>query len=114
MVDDSCFARKTLVKLLKSWDCIVAGEASNGLEALHLFRMLRPEIVTIDINMPEMDGLELLRAIRLIDANVKVIVVSSMDQEPVIKEAFIAGAVDFLPKPIREENLYKALTKLVG
>ncbi|NLC07434.1 MAG: response regulator [Syntrophomonadaceae bacterium] len=112
IVDDSKFARNTLALILTNQGYDVVGEAKNGIEALHLFRLLRPDLVLLDINMPEMDGLETLRAIRLIDDRVKVIVVSSMDQEFLIKDALIVGAVGFVTKPIRRNMLVKMLANI--
>ncbi len=88
------------------------GEASNGQEAIERYRQLRPEAVTLDLVMPEHDGLYALHGIMEFDPQAKVLLVSALEQHGVLKDAFKAGAADFVSKPFDKENLQAMLETL--
>lgn len=87
------------------------GEAENGRKAVEMYKMLNPELVTMDITMPDMDGIEALTEIMKFDSKAKVIMLSAMGQETKIREAVIQGAKGFVVKPFKEDYLVKALSK---
>ena len=89
----------------------VAGEAENGKQAVAKYKELRPDLVTMDITMPEMDGLEALKLIREFDPNAKVVMCSAMGQQAMVISAIKSGAKDFLVKPIQNEKLLETLKK---
>lgn len=89
----------------------VVGEAENGRKAVEMYKMLNPELVTMDITMPDMDGIEALTEIMKFDSKAKVIMLSAMGQETKIREAVIQGAKGFVVKPFKEDYLVKALSK---
>ena len=112
IVDDASFMRVMLKNILVKNGYEVIGEAGNGQEALEKYKELNPDIVTMDITMPEMDGLEALREIKKIDPGASVVMVSALGQEARMKEAIIYGAKGFIVKPFKEEMLISALSKL--
>lgn len=112
IVDDAAFMRLNLRNILKdSYE--IAGEAKNGQEAVEMYQELSPDIVTMDITMPVMDGLEAIRAIKAIDPDSKIIVCSAMGQQKMIIEAIEAGAKDFIVKPFKEERVIAAIKKFI-
>lgn len=111
VVDDAAFMRLSLRTMLEKNGYEVVGDASNGFKAVEMYKILKPEIVTLDITMPEMDGIEALSEIMKYDPNAKVIMLSAMGQEPKIREAIVLGAKGFIVKPFKEEYLVKALSK---
>lgn len=111
IVDDAAFMRLNLKNILKE-DYEVAGEAKNGKEAVEMYQELSPDIVTMDITMPVMDGLEAIRAIKDIDPDAQIIVCSAMGQQKMIIEAIEAGAKDFIVKPFKEGRVVEAVNKL--
>lgn len=112
IVDDAMFIRVNLKTMLEKNGCEVVGEAKNGLEALLKYSELKPELVTMDITMPEMDGIAALKAIKSIDPRAKVIMISAMGMEDKVKAAVLAGAVGFIVKPFNEEQIVKVLGTL--
>lgn len=112
IVDDAAFMRLNLKNILKdSYEII--GEAKNGQEAVEMYQELTPDIVTMDITMPVMDGLEAIRNIKTIDPDSKIIVCSAMGQQKMIIEAIEAGAKDFIVKPFKEERVIAAIKKFI-
>ncbi|WP_041606016.1 response regulator [Halothermothrix orenii] len=111
IVDDAAFMRLNLKNILKD-DYEIVGEAKNGQEAVEMYQELNPDIVTMDITMPVMDGLEAIRAIKDIDPDANIIVCSAMGQQKMIIEAIEAGAKDFIVKPFKEERVIEAVKKL--
>ena len=111
IVDDAVFMRLTLKTMLESNGFQVVGEAENGQMAIEKFSRLRPDIVTMDITMPELDGVAALKEMKAIDKNVKVLMVSAMGKEASVRDAIMAGATGFVVKPFTEEGLMKALSK---
>ncbi len=112
IVDDAAFMRITLKTMLEKNGFEVLGEAPNGLEGVKKYAELKPNIVTMDITMPEMDGVDALKNIKSIDPNAKVVMISAMGQESMVKESILAGASGFLVKPFKEEAVIKALSNL--
>ncbi|MDU6249957.1 MAG: response regulator [Paeniclostridium sordellii] len=112
MVDDAAFMRMSIRKMLEENGFEIVGEAENGLMAIEKYQELQPEVVTMDITMPEMDGLEALRQIKKIDPAASIVMVSALGQEARMKEAIIYGAKGFIVKPFKEEIIVSALAKL--
>lgn len=112
IVDDAMFVRLTLKMMLEKNGFEVVGEAENGTDAVEQFQQLRPDIVTMDITMPEVNGIDALKQIRAIDGNANVVMVSAMGKEALVMEAIMAGAKDFIVKPFTEENAIKVLSKI--
>ncbi|MFX3622744.1 MAG: response regulator [Ectobacillus sp.] len=113
VVDDAMFMRTMIKNLLKgNTDFEVIGEAQNGIEAIQKYRELQPDIVTLDITMPEMDGLEALKEIMKIDPNATVVICSAMGQQAMVLEAIKNGAKDFIVKPFQADRVIEALTKV--
>lgn len=113
VVDDAAFMRLTIKKMLEKNGYEVIGEACNGLEGVAKYKELKPDIVTMDITMPEMDGIEAIKAIRKLDPQANVVMVSAMGQESLIKEAVLNGAKSFIVKPFREDHVVKTLGKIL-
>jgi two-component system, chemotaxis family, chemotaxis protein CheY len=112
VVDDMLFMRMALKSILEKNGFSVAGEASNGAEAVQKYKESVPDIVTMDITMPEMTGLEALKEIIEYDKNAKVVMVSAMGQERNVKEAILAGAKYFIVKPYKEAQVLETLSKI--
>ncbi|MBC3797902.1 response regulator [Acetobacterium tundrae] len=111
IVDDSAFARIQLRKLLESNGFDVIDEAKNGRIALRKIRVLRPDLVTMDISMPEMDGLECMKEIKKMDYLPTVIMISAIGEEEYVQQAILNGAKDFLVKPYKKKELIKNLNR---
>ena len=114
VVDDAAFMRMMLKDILVKNDFEVAGEAENGNVAVAAYQKIRPDIVTMDITMPEMNGIDAVKAIKTLDASARVVMVSAMGQQPMVIEAIQAGAVDFIVKPFQPDRVVEALNKALG
>ena len=114
VVDDALLMRKLIrdVATQAGWE--VAGEAANGAEAVALYERLRPDLVTMDVVMPEMGGLEALRAIRAVDPDARVVMVTALDQKQTLRDSIGAGAIDFIVKPFDRGRIANLLEKLGG
>ncbi|MCS7186309.1 MAG: response regulator [Armatimonadetes bacterium] len=112
IADDALFTRKVLREILEAEGCEVI-EATNGQEAVSKFQTERPDLVLLDVSMPEMDGLATLHAIKEIDSNAKVIMVSAMGQASTVQEALKCGACDFIVKPFRPHQIRELIAKWV-
>lgn len=112
IVDDAAFIRLSLKAMLEKYNFEVVGEASNGVEAIKQYNTLRPDIVTMDITMPDMDGLEAMKIIRSIDENAKVIMLSAMGQKTIVLKAITEGAAGFIVKPFNEAHVIETLSKI--
>ncbi|MCL2152330.1 MAG: response regulator [Oscillospiraceae bacterium] len=112
IVDDSAFMRRLLREAVTSIGFVVVGEARNGKIALAKYKELKPNIVTMDVVMEEMNGIEALSRIMGHDPKAKVVMVSSMGQELVVKDAIILGAKGFILKPFNTQQIANALKKL--
>ena len=114
VVDDALIMRAIIKDIAKSAGWEVAGEAANGREALERYRVLKPDLVTLDIVMPELDGVETLRALRQEDAAARVVMVTAIDQKAKLSECIQLGAVDFVVKPFDKQRLASLLRKYAG
>ncbi|MGI6413536.1 MAG: response regulator [Syntrophomonadaceae bacterium] len=113
IVDDAAFMRMMIKNILNKNGYSVVGEAENGVVAVEMYRRLRPDFVTMDITMPEKDGIMALKEIMSIDPKAKVIMCSAMGQQILVMEAIQAGARDFIAKPFQPERVLQALQKAV-
>jgi two-component system, chemotaxis family, chemotaxis protein CheY len=111
VVDDAAFMRKLLTDALVSGGHEVVGEAGNGIEAVARWQELRPELTTLDITMPEKDGLAALAEIMAIDPSAKIIMCSALGQEAKVLEAVKLGAKDFVVKPFQPPRVLEAVDK---
>jgi two-component system, chemotaxis family, chemotaxis protein CheY len=114
VVDDALFMRKLICGVAAEAGWEVVGEAGNGLEALDLYDRLRPDLVTMDLVMPEMGGLEALRQIRAQDPDARVVVVTALDQKQALMDSIREGAIDFIVKPFERQRVLNLLAKLGG
>ncbi len=89
-------------------------KASNGLQAVELYKKEKPDVVTMDITMPEMDGIEAVKQIKAFDPSAKVIMCSAMGQQSMVMDAIKAGAKDFIVKPFQADRVFEAINKVVG
>ena len=112
--DDAAFMRMMIKDILTKNGYNVAGEAENGAKAVEKYKELTPDLVLMDITMPEMDGLQALKEIRKMDANAKIIMCSAMGQQAMVIEAIQSGAKDFIVKPFQAERVLEAVKKVVG
>ena len=112
VVDDAAFMRIKLKDILEKNNYEVVGEAENGIVAIEKYKELSPDIVTMDITMPEMDGVEALKEIKAFDPNAKIRMCSAMGQQSTVMDAIRAGAVDFIVKPFDTERVIHALDKV--
>lgn len=114
VVDDAKFMRLTLGNMLSSSGHEVVGEAENGMIAVEKYRELHPDLVTMDITMPDMNGIEAVRKILTEFPLAKIIMCSAMGQQKVVVEAIEAGAKDFIVKPFDEVRVDEAIKRVLG
>jgi two-component system, chemotaxis family, chemotaxis protein CheY len=112
VVDDALFMRKLICGVAADAGWQVVGEAGNGAEAISLYQQHRPDLVTMDLVMPVMGGLEALRQIRAVDPEAKVVVVTALDQKQSLMDSIREGAIDFIVKPFERERVLALLAKL--
>ena len=112
--DDSVFMRLVLKKLLTENGYEVVGEASDGKQAVQLFKALKPDLVTMDITMPVMDGIEAVKRIHEEDPLARIIMVTAIGQRDVIGEAINAGASGFIIKPFEGGEVLRTIVKILG
>lgn len=112
IVDDAAFMRVTLKNVLEPAGYEVQ-EAENGAVAVEKYSVFRPDVVTMDITMPEMDGIQAVRKIVGSDPNAKVVMVSALGQESMVKDAILAGAKDFIVKPFQPDRVLDAIRKVL-
>ncbi|WNR42675.1 response regulator [Paenibacillus roseipurpureus] len=113
IVDDAAFMRMMLKDILTKGGHEVIGEAENGLVAIQKYQELKPDIVTMDITMPEMEGVEAVREIRKKDANARIVMCSAMGQQGMVVQAIQAGAKDFIVKPFQGDRVLDAIRRAV-
>ncbi len=111
IVDDTKFMRNILAGILKKKDLEIAGEAVNGRDAIEKYKELRPDIVTMDIIMPEIDGIQAVKEIMKFDPNAKILMCSAMGQQALVIEAIQAGAKDFVIKPFQPTRVLEAVDR---
>lgn len=114
VVDDTAFMRIMMRTILEELGYEVIAEAKNGKEAVDEYTKRRPDIVTMDITMPEMDGVEALREIRRLDPKAKVIMCSAMGQRDMVLDAISCGARDFVVKPFQKDRIQEAVSKMAN
>ena len=112
--DDAAFMRMMIKDILTKNGYNVAGEAENGQKAVEKYKEVSPDLVLMDITMPEMDGIQALKEIKKLDANSRVIMCSAMGQQAMVIESIQAGAKDFIVKPFQAERVLEAVKKVIG
>ena len=112
--DDAAFLRMMIKDILTKNGYTVVGEAENGLKAVEKYAELKPDLVLMDITMPEMDGIQALKAIKGNDPNASVIMCSAMGQQAMVIEAIQSGAKDFIVKPFQADRVLEVVKKVVG
>lgn len=112
VVDDAAFMRIALKTIFDKCGFEVVGEADTGIKAVQQYKMLKPDLVTMDLTMPELGGIEAIKLIKAIDSNARIIVISSMGHEIQVKEAVMAGAISFIVKPFKEDVISKQLINI--
>ncbi|UCZ52867.1 response regulator [Bacillus shivajii] len=113
VTDDAAFMRMHLKNILKKIGHEVVGEAEDGQEAIEKYRELQPDLVTMDITMPIMNGIEAIKIIKNEDPNATVIICSAMGQQQMVVESIQAGAKDFIIKPFSDERVEEAIQKVL-
>lgn len=111
IVDDSQFTRFILRNIFLENGLDVVAEATDGYEAIDLYQKFQPDLVTMDLTMPGIDGLSTLRAIRTLDPEARIIMVTAIGYEKAIKQAFVLGALDFIVKPLQKERIISSVYK---
>ncbi|GIP33078.1 response regulator [Paenibacillus sp. J2TS4] len=114
VVDDAAFMRMMIRDILTKNGYDVCGEANDGFQAVEKYKELKPDLITMDITMPEMDGIQALKEIKAIDPNAKVIMCSAMGQQAMVIDAIQAGAKDFIVKPFQADRVIEAIKKTMG
>jgi two-component system chemotaxis response regulator CheY len=114
IVDDAAFMRMMIRDILTKNGYEVVGEAQDGAQAIEKFKELHPDLITMDITMPEMDGITALKEIRKLDTNARVIMCSAMGQQAMVIDAIQAGAKDFIVKPFQADRVIEAIKKTLG
>ena len=114
VVDDAAFMRKMVSDALTKGGHEVVGEAGNGAEAIARFRELKPDLTTLDITMPEKDGLSALKEIVALDPSARVVMCSALGQESKVLESIKAGAKDFIVKPFQPDRVHSAIEKALA
>lgn len=113
IVDDAAFMRMTIKKMLEAHGHSMIGEAENGIEAIEQFAELKPDVVILDITMPEMNGIEALKRIKILDPNARIIICSAIGYQEMLAQAIECGAEDFIVKPFEEAHLIGAIEKVM-
>lgn len=113
ITDDAAFMRMMLKDILTKAGHEIVGEAENGKKAISMYKELKPDLVTMDITMPEMDGIQALKSIKAEDPSAKVVMCSAMGQQVMVLEAIQAGATDFIVKPFQADRVNEAVSKAV-
>ncbi len=114
IVDDAAFMRMMLKDILSKNGYEVVGEAENGKIAVDKFKELKPDLVTMDITMPELDGISAVKAIKSEDASARIVMCSAMGQQAMVIDAIQAGAKDFIVKPFQPDRVLEAVQKALS
>jgi two-component system chemotaxis response regulator CheY len=114
IVDDAAFMRMMIKDILSKNGFNVVGEAENGLRAVEKYKELSPDLVIMDITMPEMDGIQSVKQIKALNSSAKIIMCSAMGQQAMVIESIQAGARDFIVKPFQADRVVEAVKKAVG
>ncbi|TEB04959.1 Chemotaxis protein CheY [Pelotomaculum schinkii] len=114
IVDDAAFMRMMIKNIVTKNGYEVVGEAENGQAALELYKEHKPDLVTMDITMPEMSGIEGVKAIRQFDPAANIIMCSAMGQQAMVMDAIQAGAKDFIVKPFQQDRILQAIERVLA
>ena len=114
VVDDAVFMRMTIRKMIELEGYEVVGEAGNGVEAVQKYMEAQPDVVMLDITMPEMNGIDALKRIKEFDPKAKVIMCSAMGQQAMVAQAIQSGAKDFIVKPFEKDRVLTALKRVTA
>jgi len=114
IVDDAAFMRMVLRNMLEKNGFEVVGDAETGAKGVQQYKHLHPDIVTMDITMPDMDGITAVKEIKSSDPAARIIMCSAMGQQAMVMDAIKAGAADFIVKPFQEERVIESLRKVLG
>ena len=112
--DDAIFMRTMISDILQQSGFEIAGEAETGVQAIEKYKQLRPDLVTMDIVMPDMGGIDAVREIVAFDADAKILMCSAMGQQALVVEAIQAGAKDFVVKPFQPSRVLEAVQRVLG
>lgn len=114
VVDDAAFMRMMIKDVLSKNGYEILGEAENGQKAIEKYKELTPDLVIMDITMPEVDGIQAVKEIKKFDSNAKIIMCSAMGQQAMVIESIQAGARDFIVKPFQADRVVEAVKKVIG
>lgn len=114
IVDDAAFMRMMIKDILTKSGYEVVGEADNGIKAVEKYKELTPDLVLMDITMPEMNGIDAVKTIKEIDPGAKIVMCSAMGQQAMVIESIQAGARDFIVKPFQADRVLEAVRKVIG
>lgn len=114
IVDDSLIMRRRISEIAAQSGWMIAGEARNGEEAVAMYQQEKPNLVTMDIVMPKMDGVAALRQIMSLDADARVVMISAVNQKEKLAECITAGAIDFIVKPFDKSELQNFFKKILA
>lgn len=112
--DDAIFMRTMISDILQQSGFEIVGEAESGVQAIERYKQVRPDLVTMDIVMPDMGGIDAVREIVAFDANAKILMCSAMGQQALVVEAIQAGAKDFVVKPFQPSRVLEAVQRVLG
>ena len=112
--DDAAFMRMMIKDILTKNGYTIAGEAENWIKAVEKYTEVKPDLVMMDITMPEMDGIQALKKIKSMDASATVIMCSAMGQQAMVIESIQSGAKDFIVKPFQADRVLEAVKKAIG
>ena len=111
VVDDAAFARLAMVKMLSEMGHECVAQAENGVKAIEDYKAYHPDVVLMDITMPDMDGIEAVKGIKAVDPSAKIIMVSAMGQQEKVFQSIAAGACDFIVKPAQKDMIEASIKK---
>ncbi len=114
VVDDAAFMRMMIKDVLTKNGYVVLGEAENGQKAIEKYKELSPDLVIMDITMPEVDGIQAVKEIKKFDPAAKIVMCSAMGQQAMVIESIQAGARDFIVKPFQADRVIEAVKKVIG
>ncbi len=114
IVDDAAFMRMTIQQIIEANGHSMVAEAENGVEAIEKFMETKPDLVILDISMPEMNGIETLKRLKILDPDCKIIICSAIGYQDLLAQAIECGAAEFILKPFEKEQLVKAIEKVIG
>ncbi|MBC8552323.1 MAG: response regulator [Candidatus Brocadiales bacterium] len=114
IVDDASVVRLLIKKVLQQGDFDIVGEAVNGIDALAKYKELKPDIVTMDITMPEVDGIQATKDIIAFDADAKIVMLSGIDQKEMLWQAIKAGAASYIVKPFENDRILSTLNEVIN